>query len=338
MNHFTPFTAQDVEQYIPQRYDLNLESDLEREDLSPIFAEKIEICSNPKLWEEINADYVLVGIPEDLGVRANMGRAGAATAWKEFLGVFLRLPHTYLNDATRFCILGEVYTLDIMHDCEDLDPSVHAHRRKLSDAVMLIDKRVSEVVYKIKETGKTPIFIGGGHNNCYPILRTFGYSNPIDCINIDAHTDLRVTKGRHSGNGFSHAIEQGFLGNYFMIGIQENYLNKHLIEYIQSTENIDYSLFAQHIKDEVLHVERALKHVNNSNYGLEIDLDVVANFPSSAQSPIGFTLAELILVIKQILDQASDFPKYFHFCEAAPEYGYHNQVGKALAAIISDLP
>ena len=33
-----------------------------------------------------------------------------------------------------------------------------------------IDKRVQSVIEEVITAGKTPIVIGGGHNNCYPIF------------------------------------------------------------------------------------------------------------------------------------------------------------------------
>jgi formiminoglutamase len=338
MNHFVPFTAENLEPYLPQRYDVTLSSDLEKEDLSPYFADKIEICTDFNRWDDISADYVVLGIPEDIGVRANMGRGGTACAWKDFLHTFLRVPHTFNNDATRFCLLGEVLTADLMKASQHLDANIHADRIQLSDMVMVLDQRVSEVIHAIKETGKTPIIIGGGHNNCYPILRAFGYSRPIDCINVDAHTDLRVTKGRHSGNGFSHAIAQGFLGNYFMIGIQENYLNNAMMEIIEAHDSVNYTALTHGVERLQIQVEQALHQVDGSRYGLEIDLDVVAHFPSSAQSPVGLSLDELAFILKSLLEQSSEIPKYFHFCEAAPDYGYKHQVGKALTHLVSLLP
>ncbi|MGB5983094.1 MAG: formimidoylglutamase [Nonlabens sp.] len=332
MKHFVPFTASKIEAYLPKRFDLTIEADLEREDLSPTFAEKIEICSDPTHWDQIEADYVIVGIPEDIGVRANMGRPGAGDAFKNFLQVFLRQPHNVHNDASRFCLLGTVQTADLMTEAENLDNSIHEDRIQLSNLVMMLDKRVSEVVYSIKQSNKTPIFIGGGHNNCYSVLRTYGYSKPVDCINIDAHTDLRVSKGRHSGNGFSHAIENDFLNNYFMIGIHEQSLTAAMIEKINTSPNIVYAALGT---DLDLSVKNALNHIDRSHYGLEIDLDVISNFPSSAQSPVGLNLEEVSNVILELQNNTS--PLYYHFCEGAPVYGYNNQVGKALTYLINSL-
>lgn len=59
----------------------------------------------------------------------------------------------------------------------------------------------------------TPIAIGGGHNNAYPMLK--GYSlakkEKINAINCDPHADFRALEGRHSGNGFSYAVNDGYL-------------------------------------------------------------------------------------------------------------------------------
>jgi formiminoglutamase len=47
----------------------------------------------------------------------------------------------------------------------------------------------------------------------------------VNAINFDAHSD-RILEGRHSGNGFSYAYEEGFLKKYFIFGLHENYTSK----------------------------------------------------------------------------------------------------------------
>ena len=41
--------------------------------------------------EKSLSPYVLFGIPEDIGIRANMGLGGADTAWEPFLSAFLNI-------------------------------------------------------------------------------------------------------------------------------------------------------------------------------------------------------------------------------------------------------
>lgn len=330
MNSIVSFTQQHLEKYLPNRYDLTIEADLEREDPSPVFAEKIELATRVEDWNSIEARFVILGIPEDIGVRANMGRPGADKAWGEFLNVFLSQPHNVFNDATRFCLLGNIYTADLMQEAADLDAGTHADRVKLSNLVMLMDKRVSEVLHLVKLAGKIPIVIGGGHNNCYPIIRTFGYDQAIDCINIDTHTDLRLAKGRHSGNGFSHAIQQGFLDHYHVIGLQPHSLTETMIAALESSNKLSFHLLDDELVDPIEHMSAK---IDFKNYGLEIDLDVIANFPSSAQSPVGMSYVQVQKIATSLLKWSQ--PRYIHICEGAPDYGYKNQVGKAISNLVS---
>ncbi len=336
--HFQIFNEQNRLEYKPHRYHLNIHDTKVLEDSSTTYASAIEICENLEEIANIKASYILIGIPEDIGVRANLGRAGASEAWNVFLKSFLGLQHSKINDGSRFCVLGKVVVVDLMNEAQNLDSLLHDDRVRLSDLVKLIDQRVSEIVTKIIAAGKMPIVIGGGHNNSYPLLRSSGYNHSVDCINIDAHTDLRPSIGRHSGNGFTHAVLEGYLKSYFMMGIQENYLSQPMIDFMDNNDQIDYSVYRIESLKVISEVEKAMNHIDSSRFSLEIDMDVVANFPSSAQSPVGYTFQELRNLVNEIIKQASSLPKYIHICEAAPKYGYENQVGKALATLVNDLP
>lgn len=52
---------------------------------------------------ETNARYILFGIPEDIGIRANMGLGGADTAWKPFLSSFLNIQSNDFFQAKKYC-------------------------------------------------------------------------------------------------------------------------------------------------------------------------------------------------------------------------------------------
>ena len=55
--------------------------------------EDVQLLHDEKNWEDelknSSCKYVLLGIPEDVGVKANYGRGGAHTAWKPALDSFL---------------------------------------------------------------------------------------------------------------------------------------------------------------------------------------------------------------------------------------------------------
>jgi formiminoglutamase len=81
-----------------------------------------------------------------------------------------------------------------------------------------VDDEVEQLAKMITEAKKIPIVIGGGHNNTYPLIKgtAKGWHKAgviplaqINCINLDAHSDYRPMEGRHSGNAFRYAEEDG---------------------------------------------------------------------------------------------------------------------------------
>lgn len=335
MEYFKLYHRADLIAYTASRYDLSQPSTDQLEDPSTVYAQEVEVVDSVDRLQDSPADYVLIGVPEDIGVLANLGREGARLAWGDFLKFFLNFPSNHLNNASRFCVLGELVVDDLIRACTGLNSNVHEERWQLSNAVKQIDERLQPVIKKVKNAGKIPVVIGGGHNNCLPIIEAF---TSIDVLNIDAHTDLRPPKGRHSGNGFSHALLNGSLNKYFIYGVQENYLSPYMCELLDHDDRLDYLCYDPLPDDMRPHIPAVFEHLDGDNYGLEIDLDVIANFPSSAQNPVGFSFVQLRQLLLEVYYTAATLPKYLHFCEAAPPYGYPGQAGKALATLVNDLP
>src|SRR5690606_4538479 len=124
------------------------------------------------------------------------------------------------------------------------------------------------------------IVVGGGHNNSYGIIKgtALGKAESINTINFDAHTDFRTLEGRHSGNGFSYAFEEGFLNNYFIFGLHENYTSKMVFQRIkQFQERVKYNTYEQIAirkeKSFSTEMQQALEFVATRNFGIELDLD-----------------------------------------------------------------
>src|SRR5690349_19459704 len=59
------------------------------------------------------AKFVLVGIAEDIGVRANLGRAGASSAFKPAMESFLNQQNNSFLDASSIFVLGEIDVDDL---------------------------------------------------------------------------------------------------------------------------------------------------------------------------------------------------------------------------------
>lgn len=286
--------------------------------------EKVAVLSSWEELENTSAKFVLLGIPEDIGVRANSGIAGAASAWRPALTAFLNI------QSNRFLIGDEVLVLGHFEVEEPAESSIKSLRNKVAE----IDDLVYPVIEKIVTAGKIPVVIGGGHNNAYPIIKgtSLGSKTPIDVLNIDAHADLRGLEGRHSGNGFSYALKENYLNHYFMYGLHQNYNNEAILNQI---DNKPY-LKAVFFEDILIGTDyKDLIDGLGDKAGLEIDLDCIQHVLSSAETPSGFAVNE---IRKLILTNASKF-SYLHICEGATRMldGRVNRLtSKLIAYLVSD--
>jgi formiminoglutamase len=286
--------------------------------------ERVAVLSS---WDELegaNAKFVLLGIPEDIGVRANAGIAGAASMWRPSLTAFLNI------QSNRFLTGEEVLVLGHFEINEPEDSSIKGLRNK----VVEIDDLVYPIVEKIVAAGKIPVVIGGGHNNAYPMIKGLSLANkkPIDVLNVDAHADLRDLEGRHSGNGFSYALKENYLNNYLMYGLHQNYNNEAILKQIDTDPKLKAVFF-----DNILTEVDLNTFVNEigSVAGLEIDLDCIQNVLSSAETPSGFAVND---VRKLILTTAKKF-SYLHLSEGATRMldgGVSKLTSKLVAYLVSD--
>lgn len=268
--------------------------------------EKVQTISSLDDLDKSSAPFVLLGIPEDIGVRANYGIAGTASAWEASLKALLNVQSNSFLNGAELLVLGHFHFLEP----KETDP------KSLSEKVAEIDDLVYPVIQKIAEAGKTPIVIGGGHNNAYPIIKgiSLAREKEIDVVNIDAHADLRETNGRHSGNGFSYAIKDGYLKNYSIFGLHENYNNTHVLKQIKENPHVNCIYFDELIKSkdrtQLLH---NFVQPMDYNLGLEIDLDSIEYTLSSASTPSGFSLNDMR---RLVLNGKKKF-YYLHLCEGA---------------------
>jgi formiminoglutamase len=275
----------------------------------------------------------LIGVPEDIGVRANYGRAGAAAAYQDFLRYFVGLPMPQSAKWNHISCLGEVQLDDLMQRSSQLDMQSLEDGQTMSELVKETDQRVQSVIDYILKEDVVPIVIGGGHNNVLPILRAVKkkLGDPVNVINIDAHTDLRSTSGRHSGNGFSYGFAEGLIDKYHLLGLQEMYLTD-AMRNTMAENRVSYTTLQQ------MNQTKALNDCSDfisQPFILEIDMDVVADFPSSAQNPNGLTLQKLLATCDNLLKGKK--PLSIHICEAAPKYGYAGQTAKALQHLVYTL-
>src|SRR5690606_27448113 len=144
-----------------------------------------------------------------------------------------------------------------------------------------------------------PIVIGGGHNNAYGNLKgaSIALNQKINCINSDPHLDFRTQEGRHSGNGFSYAYEEGYLGRYAVLCMHESYNNQlSLSRFRKEHEHLYYVSYEEVFVTGNITFSRAidqcLAFVGEGLCGLEIDMDAIINVPSSAKTSSGLSPLE----------------------------------------------
>jgi formiminoglutamase len=290
------------------------------------------------------AQFVLLGIPEDIGVKANNGRIGTASAYENTLKSLVNIQNNRFCKGRNLLILGELDVKTEMDFAANLDYSNKENRKQLFKLVEKIDKEVSHIIHQIIKVGKTPIIIGGGHNNAYGNIKGLALAKgkAVNVVNFDAHTDFRILEGRHSGNGFSYAFEENFLKKYFIFGIHENFISKGVQSTIKDfSSNIKYNTYEEievrnekNFSDEL---NNALAFIKNDPFGIELDLDAIPNVYSSAMTLSGFS-------VQQARQYVHHFGKhenaaYLHICEGAPSLDETNNshlTGKLIAYLITD--
>ena len=304
----------------------------------------------PEVLQESNAKYVLLGIPEDFGVKANYGIGGADTAWLSFLNSFLNIQsNDYLNGENTLLLghfdFGDIKFL-IENNAYNEEEKINAYRHALN----MIDEEVEDLLKVIASCKKIPIIIGGGHNNAYPIIKGVAKGlhkadiiplSQINCINLDAHADYNVAEGRHSGNPFRYAEEDGYLGKYCMIGLHESYITQNVLMDIHNNPFIDYityeEIFIHERKNFIQAVAHATGFTEDSYTGIEIDLDCIENTLSSAITPSGITSLQARKFVTFTAQDAK--VAYLHICEGATQLAdgrKDESTGKLISYLVSD--
>lgn len=316
--------------------------------------ERVQLPNSREQFEQVlqrsNAKYVLFGVPEDIGVRANDGVGGADTAWFPFLTSFLNIQSNDFLQGDEILLLGH---FDFTHLESLIEENAHGHEEKLDayrHAVHVIDEEVETMMMKISSVGKTPIVIGGGHNNAYPLIKGAAKGlykagkvqlAQINCINLDAHTDYRPAEGRHSGNGFRYAEDDGYLQKYCVIGVHENYIPQNVwIDIVNNPffDLITYEdIFVHEKRNFIQAVAHATGFTEDTYTGIELDLDCIEHTLSSAVTPVGIGK----LHARQYINFAATDSKaaYLHICEGATllsDGRKSETTGKLISYLVSD--
>ncbi len=267
-----------------------------------------------------SADIVILGCPQDEGVRRIDGRVGAAEAPESIRDQFYRL--TTMNIRKSIFDVGDVIlgtTLEETH---------HNH---------------AAVVAQILRDGKRVIVLGGGNDISYPdgvaMAEVFGPEWWIG-VNVDSHLDVRVADERNSGTPFRQLLEgKHLLPTYFYeVGFQTHFCSPVYYEYIRSlgVNRISLELLRSRAEADVELKEQIrqkfIGHSSSLNTFFSFDIDAVrsADAPgTSAPSPLGIRAGEFIQLVKYAASLANT--QIIEFSEVNPKYDVDDRTSKLVA-------
>lgn len=297
-----------------------------------------------------DAKYVLFGVPEDLGAKGNYGIGGTDTLWIPFLQSFLNIQSNDFFDGAEILLAGHFDFGDVQYlidtKARNEEEKIEAYRH----AVNNVDDEVESLTKIITESKKIPIVVGGGHNNSYPLIKgsAKGWHKAgaiplaqINCINLDAHADYRPMEGRHSGNAFRYAEEDGYLLKYCIICLHENYLPQNVWLDIANNPFIDFitheDIFVHEKRTFMQAVAHATGFTEETLTGIDIDLDSIQNTLSSAMTPVGILPRDARRYVTYVA--ADSKPAYLHICEGATRLAdgrIDATSGKLISYLVSD--
>ena len=284
--------------------------------------------NDPRLGEIIprdpehydNADIVILGCPQDEGVRRNNGRVGAAAAPSAIREQFYKL--TTFNIKKKIFDLGDVViggTLEETHDTH------------------------FDVVCQMLRDGKRVIVLGGGNDISYPdgaaMAEIYGPEWWIG-VNIDSHLDVRIADERNSGTPYRQLlVEKHLLPKFFYeVGYQTHFcspiyyqyirelgVNRISLELLRSRSESDHEL-KEMIREKFIGQSSSL----NTFFGFDMDAVRANDAPgTSAPSPLGLRASEFIQLVKYAASLANT--KIIEFSEVNPNFDIDNRTTKLVA-------
>lgn len=300
-------------------------------DKIQVASAELSLTDNLHQAKKQGAKFAIIGIPEDIGPRANCGKGGADQGWNNFLPVFLNQQANSFFDWNQCLLIGNV---DVSRLQDDSYKALSTNHKlaTLRELCAELDNRVIEALTPIFESGLEPIVIGGGHNNAYPIICSLNQvsQSEVACVNLDPHADFRPMEGRHSGNPFRYAYDKKMLSHYCVLGLHEQKNNQQTIDALHQA-NFEYITFQSMFMTQQKPFSEALgtagDYVSKSQgpIGIELDLDCIKQAAASAYSVSGFSLEQAIHYVYYMAKL--ERVKYLHLCEGAPELHEHSEYG-----------
>ena len=265
------------------------------------------------------ATIVLLGCPQDEGVRRNGGRPGAGRAPDAIRQCFYRLapPQAALGRDLRLFDLGNTIIQP------DLEVTHKLHQ---------------QIIQQVIRDGKQIVMLGGGNDLSYPDCAGLAAERPDPlAFNVDAHFDVRESIVRHSGTPYRQLLEEAHIlpENFYEVGSQPFANARIYHQYLEERGVQVCDLDTLRDTGIAAFFKQALANTSAEAifWGIDVDSVHAADAPGvSAPNPLGLTAAELC----QITRIAGRDPRsrIIEFTEINPEYDIDQRTCRLTAAAI----
>jgi formiminoglutamase len=261
------------------------------------------------------AQVVLLGCPQDEGVRRNGGRPGAAQAPTEIRRYFYKLAAS-VEPMPQIFDLGDTIIQPTLEDTHELQ---------------------AQIVQKLVEDGKRVIVLGGGNDISYPDCAGLrrGISGKLLAFNIDAHFDVRADTVPNSGTPYRQLLEQNLLDpiRFYEMGSLEFCNSPVYRRYLQEKGAHIYSLDMVQEKGVVSTFAAILaeQEAEAIFWGFDMDAVNVAAAPGvSAPNPLGFSGSEFCALAR--LAGSDSRSRVVEFSETNPAFDIDGRTSRLVAA------
>ncbi|MEZ4669653.1 MAG: formimidoylglutamase [Anaerolineae bacterium] len=262
------------------------------------------------------ADIVILGCPQDEGVRRNGGRVGAAQAPDEIRRCLYKLTINHLDHLHVFD-LGNTLIQPTLEE-------THAQHQ--------------QIVRQIIAHGKTLIVLGGGNDVSYPdcsgLVQAVG---EVLAFNVDSHYDVRADAVPNSGTPYRQLLDGGvILPDHFYEMCSQPFANSPLhTRYLQDKGSHIIPLKEVRANGVSQTFQQCIDQAQPKAIFWGLDMDVVgaADAPGvSAPNPLGLTSDELY----QIAAVAGQYrqSRLLEISEVNPNYDIDQRTCRLAAVVI----
>ncbi len=264
-----------------------------------------------------DAQVVILGCPQDEGVRRNKGRIGAAKA-----------PAAIRQQFYKFSVQANLMAANLF-DLGDVKI-----KEKLEDTHTLL----SDVVAQVLKHGKQLIILGGGNDisyaDCLGLSRTSG---DILAFNIDSHYDVRADQPSNSGTPYRQLLEEKIVApqSFYEMAIKSLTNSTNYTQYLNELGVNIFSLeeLRQQGIRKIFQQILQKHHSESIFWGFDMDAVRSSDAPGvSASYPIGLTADESCDIAE--IAGTDQRTKIFEISEVNPNYDIDNRTNKLAAMMI----